>query len=63
MSGPRFVEPPASMFRRRPFIDPGLLALFGAILATLFILLLVGMLERGLGITLGDLLKWSLVAN
>jgi hypothetical protein len=46
----RFVEPPASMFRRRPLIDPGLVALVGAVVAALFLVLVILMLETGLGI-------------
>lgn len=56
MSGVRFVDPPASIYRRRPLFDPGLVALLGAVLAVLCLLVLIGMLETGLGITVGDLL-------
>lgn len=55
MTGIRFVDPPGRGSRRRS-LDPGLLALAGAALAVLLLLSLVAMLERGLGVTLGDLL-------
>ena len=57
MSGVRFVDPPASIYRRRPLIDLGLVVLLGAVVAVVFLMVVMGMLERGLGITLGDLLK------
>lgn len=49
MSGPRFVEPPRSLFRRRSHIDPGLIALVGASVALLFLTIIVGMLREALG--------------
>jgi len=55
VTGIRFVDPPGRGLRRRP-LDPGLLALLGAALAVLLLLFLIAMLERGLGVTLGDLL-------
>jgi hypothetical protein len=63
MSGVRFVDPPASIFRPRPFFDPGLLALAGAGLAVAFLMFVIGMLESGLGITLGDLIRRLPVAR
>lgn len=54
MNGPRFVEPPVSMFRRRPLIDPGLLALIGAIMAIVLLVALIGLLEADFGFRLGD---------
>ena len=57
MSGVRFVDPPASIHRRRPLIDPGFVALLGAVVAVLFLLVLIGVSETGLGITLGQLLR------
>ena len=53
-SGQRFIDPPAYMFRRRPLIDPGLLALIGAIIAIAFLTLMLGILEANLGFRLGD---------
>lgn len=53
-TGPRFVEPPMHIFRRRPFIGPGALALIGAITAVVFIVVMLGLLEAGLGFRLGD---------
>ncbi len=55
MSGITFIDPPGRRSGPRP-LDPGLLALAGAILAVLLLLSLMAMLERGLGVTLGDLL-------
>lgn len=62
MSGIRFVDPPGRGSRRR-LLDPGLLALAGAVIAVLFLLHLLGMLERGLGISLGYLMATPPVAN
>lgn len=59
-SGPRFVPLPDHMFRRRPPIDPGLLALLGAIVALVFAALLLGLLEDRIGFSLGDLFRGSL---
>ena len=56
---PRFVDPPASMFRRRPLVDPGLIALGGAIVALVFIFLAIAMLEDGLGVRLADVLHFA----
>lgn len=47
----RFVDPPRSIYRApRTSIDAGLLAVFGIVLAVLFLLLLMGMLETSLGL-------------
>jgi hypothetical protein len=46
MTGPRFVEPPRSLFRRREHVDPGLLAVAGAVVALLFLLITVAMFQR-----------------
>lgn len=53
-NGPRFVESPRYVSRRRPFIDPGALALIGAIAAIVFIVVMLGLLEADLGFRLGD---------
>ena len=60
-TGPRFVPPPRSIFRRRPLADPGLLALAGAIVALVFAALLLGLLEARLGFSLGDVVRGALV--
>jgi len=52
--GPHYIPPPASIFRRRPFIDPGVLAAVAALAALLFVFVLTAMLENGLGFRLGD---------
>ena len=57
MSGIRFVDPPASIYRRRPLIDLGLVVLLGAVVAVVFLMVLIGMSETGLGITLGKFLR------
>lgn len=49
MSTARFIDPPASIYRRRPAIGPGLMSFVGAVVAALFLLLLLGMLEIGPG--------------
>lgn len=54
MNGVRFVDPPTSMYRRRSLVGPGLLAIVGAVLAVLFLLLLLGVLAAGLGVASGD---------
>ena len=46
MIGPRFVEPPRSLFRRRERVDPRLLAVAGAVVALLVLLITVAMFER-----------------
>lgn len=46
MTGPHFVDPPRSLFRRRERVDPGLLAVAGAVVALLFLLIAVAMFER-----------------
>jgi len=62
MSGIRFVDPPGRVSRRRS-LGPGLLALAGAVIAVLFLMVVLGLLERGPGITLGDILASPPVAN
>ena len=42
------------MSRRRPSVDPGVLALIGAIIAIVFIALMLGLLEAHLGFRVGD---------
>ncbi len=54
-NGPRFLETPQFMLRRRPLIDPGLVALAGAFVALAFLMLMIGMLEVGFGVRLSDL--------
>jgi hypothetical protein len=51
-TGPRFVEPPRHTSRRHTSIDPGTLALIGAIVAIIFILIMAGILEAHLGLRL-----------
>ena len=48
MSGITFIDPPGRRSNRRTF-SSGLLALVGAIVAALFLLLLIGMLRGALG--------------
>lgn len=48
MSGITFIDPPGRRSNRRIF-STGLLALVGAILAALFLLILIGMLRGALG--------------
>ena len=59
-NGPRFVPLPDHMFRYRPLVDSGLLALVGAIVALVFAALLLGLLEDRLGFSLGDLVRGAL---
>jgi len=53
-NGPRFIDPPVYRSRRQPLIDPGLLALIGAVIAVVFIAVMLGLLEAHLGFDLGD---------
>lgn len=59
-NGPTFVPLPDHMFRRRPLVDPGLLALAGAIVALAFAALLLGLLENRLGLSLGNVVRAAL---
>ena len=62
MSGIRFVDPPGRGPRRRS-LGPGLLTLAGTVIAVLFLMVVLGLLEQGLGIALGDILASPPVAN
>lgn len=44
-SGPCFVPPPEHLFRRKNRVDAGVLAVFGAVAALVFLLLLVRMMS------------------
>lgn len=56
-TGPRFIPPPDSIFRRRPLVDAGLLALVGAALALVFAEVLVGLLETAFDARLRDVVR------
>lgn len=47
MPEPKFVPPPEHIFRRQHRIDPGHLALFGALLAFVFMALVLGFILYG----------------
>ncbi len=54
--GPRFIPPPDSIFRCRPLVDPGLLAVIGAPVAVVFLAVLLGLLETAFGVRVGNVL-------
>jgi hypothetical protein len=54
-SNPIFIQPPESLFQRRPLIDPGLVAFVGAVAALALLFLLLGLIEVILRFRLGDI--------